>query len=230
MLLEIKNYSLKITELNKDILDNADLAIDKGDIIVLQGKNGSGKSSFIMSLLGLSAYSRSGTVKIDGEESIDKSIDEIARMGLFVSFQSPPDIEGVSLYEFLSTAYRAIYPEDKTSSFKLRKEMIKNAEMVGLNKSFLERETNRGFSGGERRKSEVLQMLTLKPKIAVLDEVDSGLDVESRENIAKIINDLARGKEKERITFLIVSHSNEFIDLLKPDYRITILDKKLVEK
>lgn len=224
MALDIKNYSLKIEELDRQILDSVDLEIKKGEVVVLVGENGSGKSSFAMSLMNLPGYERQGSVKIEGEETIEMEIDETARAGLFVSFQAPPEIEGVSLFNFIQTAYKALYPQGNLSSFKLRKKIIETAELVGLNESFLERSTNQGFSGGERRKSEVLQMLILEPKVAVLDEVDSGLDIRSTNNIAKII----RNKANEgNMCFLIISHSPEFIKKVKADRIIGIEDKKL---
>lgn len=226
MSLQIKNYNLRITEFNKHILDNVNLDVKPGEILVLVGENGSGKSSFAMSLLNLPVYERSGSVIIDGSETIDMSIDEIARSGLFVSFQAPPEIDGVSLFNFIQSSYSAMHPEGGLSSFKLRKKIQETAELVGLNDSFLERSTNQGFSGGERRKSEVLQMLVLEPKIAVLDEVDSGLDIKSTNNIAKILRQKAN---EGGMSFIIISHSPEFIKKVKADRIIGIENKKFKE-
>ncbi len=226
MSLVIKKYSLGIAELGRQVLDYADLDIGQGQIVVLVGENGSGKSSFAMSLLGIPGYERSGSVKIDGKETVGLEIDEIARLGLFVSFQSPPEIEGVTLFDFLNTSYRAIYGGEGLSSFKLRKKIIDAVEKVGLNTSFLERPINQGFSGGERRKSEVLQMLVLEPKVAVLDEVDSGLDIRSTTNVAKLLRETASDK---KCALLIISHSIEFIRKLQPDKIIQLKNKKFIE-
>ncbi|BDQ04508.1 MAG: ABC transporter ATP-binding protein [Candidatus Dojkabacteria bacterium] len=226
MSLVIKKYSLGIAELGKQILDYADLDIGPGKIVVLVGENGSGKSSFAMSLLGIPGYERSGSVKIDGKETVGLEIDEIARLGLFVSFQSPPEIEGVTLFDFLNASYRSIYGSGGLSSFKLRKKIIDAVERVGLNVSFLERPINQGFSGGERRKSEVLQMLVLEPKVAVLDEVDSGLDIRSTINVANLLRETASHK---KCALLVISHSIEFIRKLHPDKIFQLKNKKFIE-
>lgn len=226
MSLKIKRYSVGINELGKQILDNAELEIKSGEIFVLIGENGSGKSSFAMSLIGIPGYERSGSVKVAGIETIGLRIDEIAKSGLFVSFQTPPEIDGVSLFNFINSGYRAIHGDNGLSSFKLRKKILETADMVGLGESFLERSTNQGFSGGERRKSEVLQMLILEPKIAVLDEVDSGLDIKSTANIAKILRNIASEK---KISMLIISHSPEFIKKLEPNRIIELKDKGFKE-
>jgi Fe-S cluster assembly ATP-binding protein len=226
MALEIKNYTLKIEELDKQILENVDLKIRDGEIIVLVGENGSGKTSFAMSLIGLPGYARNGSIKLNDVETIESNIDEIAKAGLFVSFQSPPEIDGLSLFNFISTAYRSLYGEGGLSSFKLRKKILEVANLVGLNETFLERSTNQGFSGGERRKSEVLQMLVLEPKVAILDEVDSGLDIKSTHKIARILREKA---SEGKMSIIVISHSPEFIKKLSPNRIIELKGKKLVE-
>jgi Fe-S cluster assembly ATP-binding protein len=226
MSLLIENYTMSITELDRRILDSVNLSINDGEIVVLVGENGSGKSSFAMSLIGIPGYSRDGSVKIGTAETVGLEIDEIARAGLFVSFQAPPEIDGVSLYDFIVSGYKALNPKYGLSSFKLRKKIIETAHLVGLNETFLERSANQGFSGGERRKSEVLQMLVLEPKLAVLDEVDSGLDIKSTHNIAKIIRQKA---DEGSMSFLIVSHSPEFIRKVKADRIIELKDKNFHE-
>lgn len=225
MAIKIENYSLTISDFDKEVLSSASLEIKSGEIVVLVGENGSGKSSFAMSLIGIPGYDRNGSVKIDNQETIDLDIDEIARLGLFVSFQSPPEIEGVSLFNFISSSYQAIHG-NKLSTFKLRKQILESAKLVGLNESFLERSTNQGFSGGERRKSEVLQMLVLEPKIAILDEVDSGLDIKSTANIAKILRERA---DSQKTGILVISHSPEFIKKLSPERIIELKNKKFEE-
>ncbi len=223
--LTIENYSLAITELQRDILKKASLTIDAHEVVVLVGENGAGKSSFALSLMGLPGYEKDGSVSIGGQEVIDLPIDEVAKAGLFVSFQSPPEIEGVSLQEFIMTSYKFLHP-DGLSTFKLRKTIKETAQSVGLNESFLDRSTNMGFSGGERRKSEVLQMLILDPKIAILDEVDSGLDIKSTQRIARLIRHKA---DTSDMGILVISHSPEFIRKLVPNRIIELRDKSFVE-
>lgn len=232
MSLKILNYSLQIEEFSKEILNEANLSLGAGEIAVLIGANGSGKSSFAMSIAGIPGYEKSGEVWIGDNQVEALAIDEIARSGLFVSFQAPPEIEGLSLFDFINTAYSAVKPrleaegKEVLSSFKLRKKIKETAELVGLNESFLVRSTNQGFSGGERRKSEVLQMLVLEPKVAILDEVDSGLDIKSTANIAKILREEA---DKSKTSILVISHSPEFIRKLKPNKIIELNGKKFVE-
>lgn len=226
MLFEIKNYSLKLPDLDKELLEKASLRVDEGEIVVLIGENGSGKSSFAMSLLGLPEYTRKGKVLVEGKNIIDLNIEESARAGLFVSFQSPPEIEGVSLFNFIHSAYKSCHPDSGLSSFKIRKLIAENVKKVGLNESFLERSTNLGFSGGERRKSEVLQMLTLMPRVAILDEVDSGLDIKSTQNIAEVLKNFVK---ESNSALLIISHSPEFIKKLSPDRIMELKAKKFVE-
>lgn len=222
MALKISKYNLIIEELGRQILDSVDLNIQDGEIVVLVGENGSGKSSFAMSLLGIPGYKREGSVMVSENETVNLEIDEIARAGLFVSFQAPPEIDGVTLFEFINSGYKAVNPQG-ISSFKLRKKILETAHQVGLNETFLSRSTNQGFSGGERRKSEVLQMLILEPNVAVLDEVDSGLDIKSTHNIAKIIRQKA---DERKMSFLIISHSPEFIKMVKADRIVELKDKK----
>jgi Fe-S cluster assembly ATP-binding protein len=226
MSLKIKNYSVKIKDLNRKILNEANLEINKGEIFVLVGHNGAGKSSFAMSLIGIPGYKRTGSVFVGDTDTVNLNIDEIAKTGLFVSFQSPPEFEGLTLFDFINTAYRSIYGDNGLSSFKLRKKIIDSAKAVGLDESFLARSTNQGFSGGERRKSEVLQMLVLEPEIAVLDEVDSGLDIESTRNVAKLLRNFATENQK---SLLIISHSPEFIKRLNPDKIIELKEQKFIE-
>lgn len=226
MVLEVKNYSLGLAETGRQILDRANLSVDRSEIVVLVGENGSGKSSFALSLLGIPGYERIGSVKVDSNETLGLKIDEIAKLGLFVSFQNPPEIEGVTLYDFISTAYRSIYGQSGLSSFKLRKKIIDAATIVGLGEHFLKRSINKDFSGGERRKSEVLQMSVLEPKIAVLDEVDSGLDIKSTSNIARILRKTA---DEKQTAIIVISHSPGFIKKLQPNKIIELKDKKFEE-
>jgi Fe-S cluster assembly ATP-binding protein len=232
MSLRITNYELQIKELDKQILQNANLEVKEGEIVVLIGANGSGKSSFAMSLIGIPGYERSGKVEVDSKETLDLNMDEIAKAGLFVSFQSPPEIEGLSLFDFINSAYtsassvQADSGIERLSSFKLRKKILETANLVGLNETFLTRSTNQGFSGGERRKSEVLQMLVLEPKVAILDEVDSGLDIKSTANIARILSQIAREKNT---AIIVISHSPEFIRKLQPNKIVELKDKKFEE-
>jgi Fe-S cluster assembly ATP-binding protein len=224
---EINNYSVKILETQQVILYKANLNLGKGEILVLIGKNGVGKSSFAMSLLNIDGFEKEGSVRLNKVSLNDLNIEEVARNRLFVSFQSPPEIEGVSLYNFIQRSFRSIYPDDKISTFRLRKKIINALESVGLNTSFAERNLNQGFSGGEKRKSEFAQMIILEPLVAVLDEVDSGLDIDSTKTVAELINKLAKDF---RISFIIISHNLDFINKVNPDRIVELKEGKFIER
>lgn len=210
----ISNYSVKIEETGKQILSSANLDINPGEVIVLVGKNGVGKSSFAMSLLNIAGYEKSGSVNINGIELSEKEIEEVARSRLFISFQSPPELDGVSLFNFIQKSFRSIYPQDEISSFKLKKAIHSALTEVGLDDSFVQRNMNQGFSGGEKRKAEFAQLMVLNPLYAVLDEVDSGLDIGSTIAITNLIRKLAR---ENQIGFLLISHNLDFIKKINPD-------------
>ena len=225
-MLKISRYTVAIKELNKIILDNANLEIGYAELFVLIGPNGSGKSSFATSLLGLEEYERTGSVLVNGKESVGLRIDEIAKLGLFVSFQNPPEFEGIAFFDFVMAGLRALRPEDDISTFKIRKKMLSLLKEVGLGEEFLSRQLNLGFSGGEKRKSEILQMLLFEPSVAVLDEVDSGLDIHSLSKICNLIKNYVKEK---KASFLVISHNPSFIKRLEPDKIYTIKDKQFVE-
>lgn len=224
-MLVITRYNLGLKESKKQILDNASLAVNKGEISVIVGKNGAGKSSFAMSLLGLPEFERSGSVKVDNQETIGLEIHEIARLGIFVSFQSPPEFEGITLGQLILMGYKN-FNKDNISSFKLKKQMIELISKLGLSKDFINRELNVGFSGGERRKSEILQMLIFKPKVVVLDEVDSGLDVHSLNKIAKMIKLFAIENQS---CVIVISHNPIFIKKLEPRNIWELTDKQFIK-
>lgn len=224
--LHIQNYSVTITETGKQILCNSNLEIKKGEVVVLVGRNGVGKSSFAMSLLNIDGFEKSGSTNLNDKDITCLEIEDVARSGLFVSFQSPPEIDGVSLFNFIQKSFRSIYPENEMSSFKLKKLIHNSLKEVGLDESFLMRNMNQGFSGGEKRKAEFAQMMVLNPRYAVLDEVDSGLDISSTIAISKLINILAKEKG---IGFLIISHNLDFIQKVSPDRVIEMREKSFYE-
>lgn len=236
-LLKIENYSVKLlTHGNKQIAKNVELTINEGEMFVLTGANGVGKSSFVMSLLGLNDYERDGSVMFNGKETIGLETNEIAKLGMFLSFQSPPEFAGIPLITYLISAYKAFNSNARNiSNFKIRKMIMKYCQLIRFSNELLERSLNEGFSGGERRKCELLQMLLFYPKLAILDEVDSGLDIESKNLIVKVLQDLQNGKyidneiNSHRPGFLIISHSPEFVKSLKPTSIIKLENQRLVE-
>lgn len=224
-MLKIKRYTLGLKENGKQILDNASLEIENGQICVLVGKNGVGKSSFAMSLLGLSEFERSGSVMINNIETIGLDTYEIAKLGLFVSFQTPPEFEGITLGQLILSAYKN-FSNDNLSSFKIKKEILKIMSLLDLDSEFLDRDVNVGFSGGERRKSEILQLLVLRPQVVVMDEVDSGLDISSLNKISKILKNYTKDRNA---SLLVISHNPEFIKKLQPNKIFELKEKQFCE-
>lgn len=195
--LEIKNLHISID--GKQILTGLNLGLDKGEVHAIMGPNGSGKSTLANAIMGHPKYSiDSGDILVKGESILNLSTDLRARKGLFLGFQYPTEIPGVGYSHFLRNAYntlnKSLGEEQNREVFITVREfheyVKKNLDAVGLDPSFLSRYLNEGFSGGEKKRSEVMQMLVLKPNIAILDEPDSGLDIDSVKSVAEAINQL----------------------------------------
>jgi Fe-S cluster assembly ATP-binding protein len=207
-MLEIKNLNISIN--GKEILKKLNLKLDKG-IYVLKGKNGIGKTTLANALMGNPKCKiNSGGILLNDEDITEVSMDERAKKGLFVSYQNPIEIPGISVLNFLRTAFNSLNKE-KISMLDFQKMLEEKASSIGLNKELLERNLNVGFSGGEKKKMEILQMLVLEPKIVILDEVDSGLDSDSLEKISKEIKKFSSNK-----TLLIITHYDKIINSLNP--------------
>jgi len=204
-LLEVKDLYAKLSEnqeAEKMILKGVNLAIAPGEVHVIMGPNGSGKSTLANVIMGNPRYTVvSGDILFEGESIINLRTDERAQKGIMMTFQNPYEIEGVKLDQLLFTAYRKLHGEDKTF-FQLDKEMKKLVDDVVLPHEFLERFVNLGFSGGERKKGEILQARFLRPKLLILDEIDSGLDVDALRIVASQINEI----RKEGTSLLIITH------------------------
>lgn len=212
----------------KEILKGVDLRIKAGEIHAIMGPNGSGKTTLAMSLMGHPSYSikkqLSSACEIDGEEILALLPEERAKLGLFVSFQSPIEITGVSFLAFVRTAYKALHSDRKIplSEFKLSvKEALK---AVALDEKFMHRSVNEGFSGGERKRAEIAQLLILKPKFVILDEIDSGLDVDSLKVVAKAVGKAAA---IHNMGVLIITHYQRILHHLKPDKVHVMADGKI---
>ncbi len=221
-LLEIKD--LKVNAEEKQILKGIDLTINKGEIHVIMGPNGSGKTTTANAILNNPAYSKVyGTIEFDGEDITDLKPDEIARKGVFMSFQLPEEIPGVSVTNFLK------YAKNKATGkpikiFQFKEELKKYMEELNMNPDNMERSLNVGFSGGEKKKNEILQMLVLNPKLAILDETDSGLDVDAIKTVSKGI-DMFKNDEN---AVLIITHNMRILENLKVDYVHVLIDGKIV--
>ena len=225
-LLEIKDlYTKAADDDNKKILKGLNLDINEGEIHVIMGPNGSGKSTLANSILQSPKYIKeSGTIVFNGENITDKKTDEIAKLGVFMSFQSPVAIPGITLAHFLKTTKKSITGE-KTSIASFYKEVQEKMESLDMDNKYTSREFNVGFSGGEQKKNEILQMLILNPKLAILDETDSGLDVDAIKTVSKGINLY----KNEKNAVLIITHSTKILDGLKVDKVHILIDGKIIK-
>ncbi len=218
MSLEIKNLNIEIE--GKKILEDINLEIKKGEIMALMGPNGSGKSTLANVLMGNPKYKiSSGKIFLNKKDITDLKPDKRAKLGIFMSFQFPQEIPGVRIYDFLRTAYNSMNKK-KISVFEFRRLLKKKLEMLNLDSEFAERYLNKGFSGGEKKKSEILQLILLNPDVIILDEADSGLDVDALKDIAEAINSL---KNKNKI-IIIISHYKRIFNYIEPD-KVCIISK-----
>ncbi|TCS79977.1 Fe-S cluster assembly ATPase SufC [Pectinatus cerevisiiphilus] len=218
-LLEVKNYSVASTD-DVPILHSLNLTIKKGETHVLMGPNGAGKSTFGSSLLSNPAYKLTdGRVFFEDEDITDLPTDKRAKKGIFLSFQTPVEIPGISLYSFLRAAVKNTGSPLTGKLF--RKKLNETLKVLDLKQEYLERDLNVGFSGGERKKVEMLQLLMLSSKLAILDETDSGLDVDAVNIMLKGINEFQQDKTRG---LLIISHNMHILNKLKID-KVHILVK-----
>ncbi|WP_426656773.1 ABC transporter ATP-binding protein [Fervidobacterium islandicum] len=223
MLLQVKDLVAKLREEEKIILKGVNLEIGRGEVHAIMGPNGSGKSTLANVIMGNPKYEVvSGDILFEGESILDLRTDERAQKGIMMTFQNPYEIEGVKLDQLLLIAYRKLHGEDKTF-FQLDKEMKGLLNEVGLPTEFLERFVNLGFSGGERKKGEILQARFLKPKLLILDEIDSGLDVDALRIVAEQINKL----RAEGTSLLIITHYARILNYIDVDKVHVYVDGKV---
>lgn len=221
-LLKIENLHANVGE--KEILKGLNLEIKKGETHVIMGPNGSGKSTLANVILNNPVYTKTaGNIEFEGENINNLKTDEIARKGIFMSFQSPEEIPGISVMNFLK------YAKNKTTGqpvkvFQFKEEIAKNMEELKMNASYINRNLNVGFSGGEKKKTEILQMLTLQPKLAILDETDSGLDVDAIRIVSKGIKMFSN----ENNATLIITHGTKILKELDVDYVHILVNGQIV--
>ncbi|NIA04039.1 MAG: Fe-S cluster assembly ATPase SufC, partial [Nitrospiraceae bacterium] len=227
MELILDNISVEVE--NKVIIQDLSLTLNMSETTALMGLNGSGKTTLTNTIMGNPDYHLiSGKILIKKDnQTIDiskRTPDERAKIGLFVTFQNPLEIEGVSLRNMLRLAYNSIHNTNISVS-EFNKKLINIAQQLNTDTSFLQRPINEGFSGGEKKKSEMLQLLALEPKYAILDEIDSGLDIDSLKTIAKSINSI-----KNKTGFLIISHYKRIFQYIKPNRVLIILKGRFVKE
>jgi len=225
-MLEIKNLKASIN--NRDIIKGLDITIKPGELHAIMGPNGSGKSTLANVLSGKNGYEISGAIQFKGKNLIEIPVDERAQKGIFLAFQYPTEIPGVNTNNFLKTSLNKVRKArgekelDTLTFLKIVKE--KTAEL-GIDEKILSRQLNVGFSGGEKKKNEILQMKILDPSFTILDETDSGLDIDALKTIANGVNS-SRDKMK---SFLVITHYQRLLDYIKPDFVHVLSDGKIVK-
>ena len=222
--LEIKNLRSGIEQ--KEILKGVDLALKAGEVHALMGRNGSGKSTLAQTLMGSPTYSvLGGTVQVLGKDILNLETTERAKNGLFLSFQYPSEIPGVKVYSYLRMLHNKSH-EDKLSPKMFREYLAKKMEVLEMDPTFADRFLNEGFSGGEKKRMEILQMLMLEPKVIILDEVDSGLDIDAIKIVSRAVNYLI---EEHNSSVLLITHYSRILNYIKPTFVHIMLDGKIVK-
>ena len=222
-LLNIKD--LYVNAGNKEILKGLNLKINKGETHVIMGPNGAGKSTLANIILNNPEYKIiKGEIDFEEENINDLKTDERARKGIFMSFQTPEEVPGISVMNFIKSA-KSEKEKEMIKVFAFKKELEENMEKLNMNKSYSSRDLNVGFSGGEKKKNEILQMLMLKPKLAILDETDSGLDVDAIKTVSKGI----KMYKNDENAVLIITHSTKILQGLNVDYVHILVDGKIVK-
>lgn len=225
-MLKIENLKVKVED--KEILRGVDLTVREGEVVALMGPNGSGKSSLASTIIGNPKYQvTEGNIKFDGEDLLKLTPDKRANMGVYLAFQYPVAIPGVTVREMLLAALRLKNKEKIVSALELKKLIEEEAEKLSLDPELLSRGLNDGFSGGEKKKLEILQMRILKPKLLILDEIDSGLDIDA---LATIARNVAEMVTENKMSVLVITHYQRILNYLTPDKVAVMKEGKIVEE
>ena len=225
-MLEIKNLQVSIN--NKSILKGLNLSIKPGELHAIMGPNGSGKSTLANVLSGKSGYKISGKLNFEGKNLKEIPIEERAQKGIFLAFQYPLEIPGVNTNNFLKTSLNSIRKargEKEIDTLSFLKMVKEKSSELGIDENFLSRQLNVGFSGGEKKKNEILQMKILDPNFSILDETDSGLDIDALRTVANGVNS-SRNKKK---SFLVITHYQRLLDYIKPDFVHVLSNGKIIK-
>ena len=223
---ELSIKGLKVNIEGKQILKGIDLTVRQGEIHAIMGPNGSGKSTLSYSLMGHPKYQiTGGQVTVDGTDVLSLTPDKRAKLGLFLGFQYPVEVSGVRLGNFLRIAYNAVHSDNQLSPTKFFRLLKEKVNTLGIDENFIGRSLNEGFSGGEKKRAEVLQMAVLQPKFAILDETDSGLDIDSLKIVANAIN-LMAGPD---IGLVLVTHYQRLLQYITPDQVHVVVNGKVVK-
>ena len=221
-MLKIENLRVEIE--GQEIIKGLDLEMNKGEIHAIMGPNGSGKSTLSNVLMGHPRYEvTGGAITFKGEDVFELEPDERAKLGMFLAFQYPSEVPGVSVANFLRTAVNSVR-EEELSPMEMYKLLQEKMQVMQMDPKFAERYLNEGFSGGEKKRNEILQMLMLDPSLAIMDETDSGLDIDALQVVAKGVSEL-RGPE---FSAMIITHYSRILRYIEPDYVHVMLDGRLV--
>jgi Fe-S cluster assembly ATP-binding protein len=222
---------LKIEDLHvevegREILKGVDLSINKGEIHAIMGPNGSGKSTLAYVLTGRPGYEvTGGKILYQGEDILDLAPDERAKKGIFLAFQYPTEVPGVSVVNFLRTAYNAVHPHDQKSAMAFRMYLQEKIDLLEIPSELVDRYVNQGFSGGEKKRNEILQMAVLRPQLAVMDETDSGLDIDALKHVSAGVNKLA-GPE---VGIVLITHYQRLLNYIRPHFVHVLMGGRIVE-
>ena len=225
-MLVIKNLKASIN--NREILKGLNLKINPGEVHAIMGPNGSGKSTLANVLSGKNGYKISGEVKYLGESLNDIPVEERAQKGIFLAFQYPLEIPGVNTNNFLKTSLNTVKKakgEKEIDTIAFLELVKEKAKELGIDEKILSRQLNVGFSGGEKKKNEILQMKILDPNLIILDETDSGLDIDA----LKIISDGVNSSRSEKKSFLVITHYQRLLEYIKPDHVHVLSDGKIIK-
>lgn len=223
-LLRIENLHVAVGE--KELLHGINLTVNTGEVHVIMGVNGAGKSTLLHAIMGNPAYTvTQGKIYFEGEDITELSVDKRARLGLFLSFQSPISVAGISMENFIRTAKTTITGEQQRL-FPFKRLLKQRMEELAMDPSYAERYLNDGFSGGERKKSEILQLRILDPKLAMLDETDSGLDVDAVRIVSKAISEYHHAGN----AVVLITHLNQLLRFITPEYVHVLIDGRIVKE
>ncbi|MCS3938387.1 Fe-S cluster assembly ATP-binding protein [Salinibacter ruber] len=226
-LLEIENLHVGVEDEDIHILKGVDLTLDTGDLHAIMGPNGSGKSTLASVLAGREEYEvLEGSIRYDGDDLLELEPEERAEEGIFLAFQYPVELPGVSMTNFLKEAVNSVREargEDELSSTEFLQQMRERADMLGLDADLTKRSVNEGFSGGEKKRNEIFQLAMLEPRLAILDETDSGLDIDALQSVANGVNKLRDGDRG----FLVITHYERILQYIVPDRIHVMMDGQI---
>ena len=227
-LLQVSDLEAKVADEDLDILTGVDLQIGPGEIHAIMGPNGSGKSTLAKVIAGHPGYEvEGGSVTLNGEELLELEPDERSQAGVFMAFQYPVEIPGVSIANFLRTALQARLEDgEELDLFDFQDLLMDRMAMLEMDPAFAQRPVNDGFSGGEKKRNEILQMAVLKPSLAVMDETDSGLDIDALKVVSNGVNKLR--EENPEMSVLLITHYQRILDYIKPDVVHVMVKGKIV--